>query len=122
MNGSPALAWRASAPLVLASCMRLRMPSYIRAPPEADTMMTGNFDSVAFSMARVTFSPTTEPMLAPRNEKSITAITTSWPLILHKPVCTASRSEEHTSELQSRQYLVCRLLLEKKKKKKPKDI
>jgi len=30
----------------------------------------------------------------------------------------AVRSEEHTSELQSRQYLVCRLLLEKKKKKK----
>src|SRR3712207_8145330 len=31
------------------------------------------------------------------------------------------RSEEHTSELQSRQYLVCRLLLEKKKtNKKPK--
>src|SRR3712207_7890929 len=28
----------------------------------------------------------------------------------------AVRSEEHTSELQSRQYLVCRLLLEKKKK------
>src|SRR3712207_8517011 len=28
------------------------------------------------------------------------------------------RSEEHTSELQSRQYLVCRLLLEKKKKEK----
>src|SRR3712207_7672085 len=28
-----------------------------------------------------------------------------------------SRSEEHTSELQSRQYLVCRLLLEKKRKK-----
>src|SRR3712207_7150140 len=28
------------------------------------------------------------------------------------------RSEEHTSELQSRQYLVCRLLLEKKKTKK----
>src|SRR3712207_7198160 len=30
---------------------------------------------------------------------------------------TNYRSEEHTSELQSRQYLVCRLLLEKKKKK-----
>src|SRR3712207_8046106 len=29
------------------------------------------------------------------------------------------RSEEHTSELQSRQYLVCRLLLEKKKKTEP---
>src|SRR3712207_6570103 len=30
------------------------------------------------------------------------------------PCHTACRSEEHTSELQSRQYLVCRLLLEKK--------
>src|SRR2546425_6748351 len=36
-----------------------------------------------------------------------------------KPECrkTLSRSEEHTSELQSLAYLVCRLLLEKKKKK-----
>src|SRR3712207_7609297 len=32
------------------------------------------------------------------------------------PQKTRPRSEEHTSELQSRQYLVCRLLLEKKKK------
>src|SRR5438445_9124866 len=48
-----------------------------------------------------------------------------WWTSLARP-CTASlnrfapnvlRSEEHTSELQSRQYLVCRLLLEKKKKK-----
>src|SRR3712207_7272677 len=31
------------------------------------------------------------------------------------PTITNIRSEEHTSELQSRQYLVCRLLLEKKK-------
>src|SRR5690349_23422494 len=46
----------------------------------------------------------------------------------HRPVVTAAqggfgrrpqvRSEEHTSELQSRRDLVCRLLLEKKKKKK----
>src|SRR5438445_6837713 len=34
----------------------------------------------------------------------------------HRPLRrVAGRSEEHTSELQSRQYLVCRLLLEKKK-------
>src|SRR2546422_9598294 len=32
--------------------------------------------------------------------------------------CRRGRSEEHTSELQSRLHLVCRLLLEKKKKKK----
>src|SRR5947209_14545100 len=40
------------------------------------------------------------------------------PLASHSPATansTAARSEEHTSELQSRQYLVCRLLLEKKK-------
>src|SRR3712207_3041851 len=34
---------------------------------------------------------------------------------LGREVAAALRSEEHTSELQSRQYLVCRLLLEKKK-------
>src|SRR3712207_9283171 len=48
-----------------------------------------------------------------------------WSVRVMVPVCPAGgsrwiwrvqwRSEEHTSELQSRQYLVCRLLLEKKK-------
>src|SRR3989442_10612049 len=33
--------------------------------------------------------------------------------------CEANRSEEHTSELQSRPHLVCRLLLEKKKQRPP---
>src|SRR3712207_7195054 len=37
------------------------------------------------------------------------------PIPTTSTVCRRSRSEEHTSELQSRQYLVCRLLLEKKK-------
>src|SRR5258707_6415994 len=36
-------------------------------------------------------------------------------LLRHRGKETSLRSEEHTSELQSRQYLVCRLLLEKKK-------
>src|SRR3712207_8283599 len=40
------------------------------------------------------------------NDLSIIAYRQTW-----------QRSEEHTSELQSRQYLVCRLLLEKKKRK-----
>src|SRR6266498_2545930 len=38
------------------------------------------------------------------------------------PIAAAWRSEEHTSELQSRPHLVCRLLLEKKKKKKKKNV
>src|SRR5947209_15525650 len=37
------------------------------------------------------------------------------PSELNTPAISFMRSEEHTSELQSRQYLVCRLLLEKKK-------
>src|SRR3712207_8583889 len=60
----------------------------------------------------------------PRGESPFTAVVIvagsgptdrNWntPLL---PGSNGSRSEEHTSELQSRQYLVCRLLLEKKKK------
>src|SRR5947209_18866787 len=49
------------------------------------------------SSERITYSFVFEPTIAGSN--------------------TNERSEEHTSELQSRQYLVCRLLLEKKKKK-----
>src|SRR3989441_8058628 len=41
------------------------------------------------------------------------------PAVVENTTCPdATRSEEHTSELQSLAYLVCRLLLEKKKKKK----
>src|SRR5437870_9615590 len=46
------------------------------------------------------------------------AIAASRPSRLYASVATNERSEEHTSELQSRGHLVCRLLLEKKKKKK----
>src|SRR3712207_8987932 len=42
--------------------------------------------------------------------------TLELPLLAREQLQVAVRSEEHTSELQSRQYLVCRLLLEKKKK------
>src|SRR3712207_8438314 len=50
---------------------------------------------------------------SPRRLTESTIATSATPgkmVIHHSP-----RSEEHTSELQSRQYLVCRLLLEKKK-------
>src|SRR3712207_7204028 len=40
-------------------------------------------------------------------------VTSTKAAVKHK--VSGARSEEHTSELQSRQYLVCRLLLEKKK-------
>src|SRR5690349_22972275 len=50
---------------------------------------------------------------SPRNRK-ITATTSST--AKESSICWSWRSEEHTSELQSRRDLVCRLLLEKKKK------
>src|SRR3712207_7265122 len=48
--------------------------------------------------------------------KSITPLCTVFIRTVSVNTISIRRSEEHTSELQSRQYLVCRLLLEKKKK------
>src|SRR2546422_4374749 len=50
--------------------------------------------------------------LAEKNKKSHVA------RVLGEALAEVKRSEEHTSELQSRLHLVCRLLLEKKKKKR----
>src|SRR2546429_6349037 len=58
-----------------------------------------------------------------RSTRSATANASSWSCVTNsavtpdlRRVSRSSRSEEHTSELQSRLHLVCRLLLEKKKK------
>src|SRR3712207_7869384 len=51
-----------------------------------------------------------------RRERPCDDRSSSSPSSSCSPAWRAPRSEEHTSELQSRQYLVCRLLLEKKKK------
>src|SRR5947209_14687490 len=48
--------------------------------------------------------------------RQITKLAAQLPPLLPTRSPSFPRSEEHTSELQSRQYLVCRLLLEKKKK------
>src|SRR5947209_9969527 len=50
--------------------------------------------------------PTVSPL-------AVVKVYSSW--VVNGTGDSAVRSEEHTSELQSRQYLVCRLLLEKKK-------
>src|SRR3712207_7732561 len=57
----------------------------------------------------------------PRHDGAATQGAPSSPEALRVPIpplrpYRQSRSEEHTSELQSRQYLVCRLLLEKKRR------
>src|SRR3712207_9372616 len=57
------------------------------------------------------------PVVHPKTSLSLTMRTRTIPYGGHlmNIRTTTTRSEEHTSELQSRQYLVCRLLLEKKK-------
>src|SRR3712207_8426759 len=55
--------------------------------------------------ALINFSSSTTRMLQP-----------GYGAYVASKAAVEARSEEHTSELQSRQYLVCRLLLEKKKK------
>src|SRR3712207_8202676 len=68
--------------------------------------------SSASSSSRRTRSARCSPCARCRAASSAGA---SWAEALHDRAGRA-RSEEHTSELQSRQYLVCRLLLEKKTK------
>src|SRR2546430_9236996 len=54
-----------------------------------------------------------------RSSPSVPSLTSSPTCIRPKRVHSRSRSEEHTSELQSQSNLVCRLLLEKKKSTVP---
>src|SRR5690625_6894224 len=60
-------------------------------------------------------SPTTVRGSSSSPSSPASATPSATPCVV--PCSRASRSEEHTSELQSRGHLVCRLLLEKKKKK-----
>ena len=53
-------------------------------------MMTPRCSAMAISMARVIFSPTTDPMEPAKNLKSITAIIARWPPMVRRPATTAS--------------------------------
>ncbi len=75
--GSAASHMPSKATTVLAICIRARMPSCIRAPPDEVTTRSGRPRSTARSQARASFSPTTAPMLPPMNEKSMMAPTHS---------------------------------------------
>src|SRR5947208_3792674 len=65
----------------------------------------------AASLAAPTAAPAAPYAAAPARSSNLTAFNPAVSVIL-----TGNRSEEHTSELQSPDHLVCRLLLEKKKK------
>src|SRR3989449_8627926 len=97
----------------MAVCARRTRPSSHGPPPKPP--MTG------METARTTAGPATGPeCLKSRTEAPASsnrfASSTSLSAASFSPWNSAKRSEEHTSELQSRLHLVCRLLLEKKKK------
>ena len=88
---SPPLAekrWMAAE--VFAICIRLKMPSCIRAPPLAEKMIRGRRFAAAYSTARVIFSPTAVLMLPMKKRLSSTAATTAVPSMRPMPVTTAS--------------------------------
>ena len=91
MYNSPAARRRSSAPIVLTSCIRASVPSCIRAPPEELTTISGTRSASAPSAARVTFSPTTEPIEPPMNPKSSAQIATRRPSSAPKPQVAPSR-------------------------------
>ena len=62
----------------------------MRAPPEHETTTSGSFSATAFSIARVTFSPTTTPIEPPMKPYSIAAITVRRPPIVPTAETTAS--------------------------------
>src|SRR3712207_7222385 len=86
-------------------------------PPPTSTLFpyTPLFRSGEVSLARIDVWDGQEPPLILCESRSLTG----WANMLSCPRTNSARSEEHTSELQSRQYLVCRLLLEKKKHTSP---
>src|SRR5258707_5905443 len=89
----------------------------IRRPPRSTLFpYTTLFRSSGRAFRRRTYPP---PIRRPPSGPDRTIRTPSGGFLPPRP-CSCPRgrhrSEEHTSELQSRQYLVCRLLLEKKKK------
>src|SRR3712207_7696312 len=85
----------------------------IRRPPRSTLFpYTTLFRSRAPNFSGTLSHPPPMARFSDRRKESSTAFFSHW-RTTHWP--STFRSEEHTSELQSRQYLVCRLLLEKTK-------
>src|SRR5438445_4254848 len=100
--------------IVCHSCLLSLLFSFSNATPTTEIYTLSLHDALPICVSE-------GPRGLSRDERSVLGI-------LRRRTSTGSgdgprrRSEEHTSELQSRQYLVCRLLLEKKKKRQQQRI
>src|SRR3712207_9489104 len=90
--------------------LMIRRPPRSTLFPYTTLFRSRSWPARCFPTTSTAWSPPGPPTAEPA--RRAVARTTLLALPLHD---RARRSEEHTSELQSRQYLVCRLLLEKKK-------
>src|SRR5258707_6127161 len=87
----------------------IRRPPRSTLFPYTTLFRSGHFPSLARRTPTMMVIPPAKPLFAWNELEDSPSLHT----IKQQGLC--GRSEEHTSELQSRQYLVCRLLLEKKK-------
>src|SRR5688572_31639585 len=91
----------------------------IRRPPRSTLFpYTTLFRSIAYSelKARIESGQIKHVVLIPNNIRALVVDSLQSKLGVEELTAVRVRSEEHTSELQSQSNLVCRLLLEKKKK------
>src|SRR2546422_6568396 len=103
LNGSPTVS-----PTTAALCVGLPFPPY--SPVSMNFLALSQAPPPLLSRVAMRI-----PAIVPTMRNDATVSAPTWNSTL-KTRPTAIRSEEHTSELQSRLHLVCRLLLEKKKK------
>src|SRR5688572_31640698 len=95
----------------------------IRRPPRSTlfpytTLFRSTLKRFAYTDLSVTHTVSSAPPESAGNPSAVGTGSASMPMYMGKtPRNWLTRSEEHTSELQSQSNLVCRLLLEKKKKK-----
>src|SRR5258708_26935093 len=104
-----------ASPLICALIQSAQMASGglspITAPLQGNPMVTGQWVGYDGSFNQPGVTPGLQ-----NAEFNLAAFTTAIPFLGFEGLVQMDRSEEHTSELQSPDHLVCRLLLEKKKK------
>src|SRR5690625_1353272 len=88
-------------------------------PPPSGTLMDLGCGWGPIALAMATASPAARVLATDINPRALALTAANAAQAGLDNVQTWTRSEEHTSELQSRGHLVCRLLLEKKKKTTP---